>query len=201
MSAVSSVTIANRALQRLGATRISSLDQNHPNARSINAMYDTTRRRLLRLYAWGFSKMRASMAADATQTVYGELNRYPLPNNFVRLIRDPGPSPSIAGRHDWEIENGFIVTSDGSPLQFRYCGDVTNEGLFDPLFAEAFACTMAYEACEEITGSNEKRQLLAKDLAKIIKEARFSNAIERDASVPVEDDWITAMQFDTGAAF
>lgn len=194
MTAVSSVTIANRALQRLGATRISSLTQNHPNARSINAAYDTTRRRLLRLYAWSFAKMRASIAADATQTVYDALNRYQVPNDFVRLIRNPGNSASEQQRRDWEIEGGFIVTQDGSPLQFRYIADVTDEAQFDPMFVEAFACQLAYEACEEITGSTGKRQALLVDLKTIIQQARFSNAIERDSDVPVEDDWVLAMQ-------
>ena len=35
--AISDVTVANRALQKLGAKRIESLTQDTPNARSINA--------------------------------------------------------------------------------------------------------------------------------------------------------------------
>ena len=196
MSAVSQVTIANRALQRLGATRISSLTQNHPNARSINNAYDPVRLRLLRLYAWSFSKKRASVAALNTQTVYGNLNQFPVPADFIRLMRDQLPDGPF-GRHDWEIEGGNIVTSDGSPLQFRYLADISDPAQFDPLFIEAFACTLAYEICEEVTGSTEKRQLLAADLKQIIREARYANAIERDADVPNEDDWILAMQYNT----
>lgn len=193
MASSSQVTIANRALQKLGAIRISSLTQNHPNARSMNNAYDPVRRKLLRLYAWSFAKSRASIPALTTQTVYGGLFMYPVPVDFIRLLRDNLPDGPF-GRHDWEIENGNIITSDGSPLQFRYIADVTNTAAFDPFFAEAFSCSLAYECCDEITGSVEKRQMLAKDLQQVIKEARYANAIERDADVPNEDDWVLAMQ-------
>lgn len=194
MSAVSSVTIANRALQRLGATRISSVTQNTPNARSINNAYDTTRRRLLRLYTWSFAKARASLPASSSQTVFDSLNLFPLPTDFIRLYRDPGYSASVQSRRDWEIEEGNIVTTDGAPLNIRYIADITDESQFDPLFVEAFACQLAYECCQEITGSNEKQQILANDLKQIIREARFCNSIERNPDQPVEDDWLVAMQ-------
>lgn len=198
MAAISSVTIANRALQRLGATFITSLTQNHPNAASISTAYDMTRRRMLRLYAWSFAKQRASIPALTTQTIYGALNQFPLPADFIRLLRYKGPAGTNA-RHDWEIENvpdvgPCIITSDGAPLQFMYIYDAQTESQFDALFAEAFACQLAYECCEEITGSNSKRQLLLQDLKSIIKDARYANAIERDADVELTDDWMLAMQ-------
>ena len=38
--AISRVQLANRALQKLGAKRIESLTQDHPNARSMNAAFE-----------------------------------------------------------------------------------------------------------------------------------------------------------------
>ncbi len=180
------VSIGNRALQRLGATRISSLTQDNPNARSINSAYDPLRQRILRSYNWNFAKARASVAADATQTAWGALNRYQVPNDFIHLIR-----PS--NRVDWTIEGRFIISADGSPLQFMYIFDETNTANFDPLFSEAFACLLAYECCEEITGSTDKRQLLRVDLKDIIQTARTINSFERDADLAPPDDWLVAM--------
>ena len=148
MAAVSDVTIANRAIQRLGSSgRISALSQNSNNAKAIVAAYDVTRRRVLRSYAWTFAKARASVAADAAQTAWGALNRYIKPIDFLRLLR---PTDQ---RVDWEIEGQYIVTSDSSPLQFTYIFDETNPANFDPMFVEAFSCVLAYECCEEIAGS------------------------------------------------
>ncbi|MGA7615866.1 MAG: hypothetical protein WBX15_11880 [Thermoanaerobaculia bacterium] len=188
MASVSSVSIANRALQRLGATRITSLAQDHKNARSCNVAYDPVRRALLRNYAWSFAVKRFSVAADATLTTWGTLNRYQVPNDFLGLLR-----PTDA-RVDWSIEGQFIVTSDDSPLQGRYVFDATDPATFDALFVEAFACKLAYEICEDVTGATTKRQFLAQDLKQIVNEARQANSFELDPVVPVEDDFILAMR-------
>lgn len=184
---VSAVSISNRALQRLSATRIESLNQDHPNARSCKAAYDHVRRRMLRAYAWSFAKSRDSIAADADQTEWGELNRYRVPNDFVRLLR---PTDE---RVDWEIEGRYIVTGDSSPLEIRYIFDEENPANFDPLFVEAFSCLLAHEICEEVTGSLAKRKQLKEDMRDILSEAKLANAFERDADVPLEDDFILAM--------
>lgn len=198
MAAIAAVNIANRALQRLGASYISSLTQTTPNAASMNNAYDIVRRRLLRVYAWGFAKSRASVPALSVVDPIAQLNQYPLPNDFIRLLRDLGPELPHQ-RHDWVIENvanvgPCILTSDDSPLQFRYIYDAQTPSQFDPLFVEALACTLAYECCEEITGSTTKRNLLGQDMRQILQEARFTNAIEKDADVPLQDDWLIAMQ-------
>ena len=188
MAAVSDVTIANRAIQRLGSSgRISALSQNSNNAKAIVAAYDVTRRRVLRSYAWTFAKARASVAADAAQTAWGALNRYIKPIDFLRLLR---PTDQ---RVDWEIEGQYIVTSDSSPLQFTYIFDETNPANFDPMFVEAFSCVLAYECCEEIAGSTAKKQQLAVDLKEILAQSRQMNAYERETDVPLEDDFILSM--------
>lgn len=187
-TAVSQVGIYNRALQRLGAGRLTSVSQDHKNARSCTAAYDFVRRRLLRRYAWGFAKKRASVSKDASATTWGSLNKYAKPNDFIRLLRYRDE------RVDWEIEGAYIITADASPLQFRYIYDVEDTGAFDPYFAELLACLLAYEICEDVTGSVEKRKVLAADFQMIEGEAMRANAFEKDADVPLEDDFILAMR-------
>ena len=185
--AVSAVSICNRALQRLSASRITSLTQDHPNARNCNVAYDPVRRALLRAYAWNFAKKEASVAVDATTTTIDSLNRYLLPNDYIRLIRDPD------NRVDWQVRGRYIITADSSPLQYWYVRDEDDPGVFDPLFAEAFGCKIAYEICEAVTGSLDKRKLLRVDYKEIIADARQMNAFERDADQLLEDDFILAM--------
>lgn len=200
--ASSTVAIANRALSMLGARRIESLTQDHSNARTMNAAYIPLRNKLMRQYAWNFAIKRASIAADATKTVYGELNRFPKPNDYVRLLRDAQTSGTFPGtgtgtnrsgildiRHDWQIEGLFIVTADAAPLKFRYLAAIEDPTLHDPLFDEALAALMAWQTCDEVTQSNTKKTLLKDDYEDTIALARRSNAFENDADVPLEDDW------------
>ncbi len=185
---VSPVDIANRAIQRLGSTRyIAALDENSANAHTMNTAYDIIRRRLLRTYPWNFAKARASIAADAVKTIYGTLNRFGLPNDFLRLIR---PSDNTK---DWEIEGRFITTADAGPLQFQYIFDETNSANFDVLFVEAFSCLLSYETCEQVPGSTDKRRLLQADFKEVMQTARTENAFERESDLPPMDDYILAM--------
>ena len=190
--AISKVAIANLALQKLGATRISSLTQNDPNAASMNAAYDAIRRRELRAYEWSFAIRRDSIAADAAQTSWGSHNRFTLPADYLCLIRDDetGQAP------DWKIESAsdgtFIITDDAAPLQIRYIADIDDPTYYDSLFVEALACALALHCCEEITQSTSKKQGIAADYDMAIKRAMQQSAIEKPATEFPEDDWINA---------
>ena len=190
---MSEVSIANRALQKLGEGSIEALDQNHPNARSMNLAYAPVRDRLQRVYSWNFCKARASIAADSVKTLFNGLNRFEKPNNFLRLLR----TKEIDGldiRHDWQIEGNYVVTAESAPLEFRYLAKVTDTAIFDPLFAELLATVIAKETCLQVTGSNVREGNLSDDIKIILAEARLVNAYENDSEVPLEDDWVLAMR-------
>lgn len=186
--AVSKVAIANRALQKLGAKRIESLTQDHPNARSMNAAFDIVRDALLRKYPWSFAISRDSIAADGDGPEWGEWNRYTKPNDFLALIRDDESGAVV----DWKIEGDYILSADSSPLEIRYIARIEDTNKYDPLFVEALACKLALETCEEITQSTSKKESLRGDMDEAINEARRANAIEKGAEEFPEDDWITA---------
>ena len=185
---ISNVAIANRALQKLGAERIESLTENSPNARSMNAAFEITRRAEIRRYDWSFAIARASIAADAADTTWGSWNRYSLPNDFLRLIRDDetGQAP------DWRIEGLYIVTADASPLEIRYLADITDPTYFDTLFIEAFASKLAVECCQEITGSTSRKQDAKDDYSFAINEENRIGSIEKPAAESPEDSWLNA---------
>ena len=184
--ATSNVAIANLALQKLGTKRIESLTQDHPNARSISACFATIRDQEIRRYDWGFAIKRASIAADSEQTTWGAWNRFSLPNDYIRLIRDD----ETGQRVDWRIEGQYIVTGDSAPLDIRYLARIEDPNVFDVLFIEAFAAKMAQQCCKEITGSNSLLQAMKVDYDFAIAEAKRTGAIEKPAQDFPEDDWI-----------
>ena len=187
--AVSEVQIANRALQKLGAARISSLAQDHPNARSVSAAFDLVRDMELRRYDWSFAIKRASIAADGTdETILNTWKRYSLPNDFLKLIRDDESGTYV----DWKIEGLYILTEDASPLEIRYVARIEDPNYFDPLFIEAFAGRLAMECCEEITDSSGKLEALSALYNDAISEAKRIGAIEKPAQEFPEDPWLTA---------
>lgn len=188
---VSNVEIANRALQKQGAKRISSLDQDTPNARTMNAAFTRVRRALLRAYAWSFAIKRDSIAADSTDAIDiggGTWKRYSLPNDFLRLTRD-----DESGFHvDWKVEGQYILSKTASPLKIKYIADIEDPNFYDDLFIEAFATKLAMETIKEVSDSMTDKESLKDDFKTAIAEAKNVGFIEKEAIEPPEDPWLSA---------
>jgi len=185
----SKVEICNRALQKLGAERITSLTEDSVNARACNVAFEPTKLAELRLHPWNFAIKRAQLAASATPPAFGRPNSFPLPADFVRLLP---PYPEMNTNDlDWQIEGKSIYTFDDAPLNVRYIYDVTDPNEMDVLFRESLAAKLAVELCEELTQSSSKQDSLATAYELSIRNAKRNNGIENVGQEPPEDPFIT----------
>jgi len=207
LPAISSTDICNRALQKLGAKRIATLNDASPSARAVNLAYDIVRRAELRKRVWNFSIQRASLSADAIPPSWGRQNSFTLPPDFLRLAESYPEqltndvnvvgvtvafTAEFTGMKDWVIEQNKIVTNDDAPLEIRYVQDITDTTLFDPLFSEALSTAIAFEICEELTQSNTKKQAMGQHYLAIIDEAKLANSMEVAPADPPPDTWLAA---------
>ena len=188
--AASEVSICNLALQKLGAARIVSLSENSRNAKSVNACYEPQRDTELRKYLWNFARKRTSLAAHSTAPAFMYEAAYPLPSDYLRLIK-----PARLGL-DWHVEQHegalAILSTDGAPLDVRYIARVTNPALFDPSFIEMLACKIAWHTCEDLTQSNTKKAALMEEYRAARAEARQTNAFEVPKNPEPIDEWLVA---------
>lgn len=191
--AASEISIANRALQKIGARRVESMTEDSPNARTVSAAFAPVRDRLLRNYTWNFAKARTQVAADTSETVWGGLHRFRKPNDFLRLLRgkEAGTNDEEARVH-WQIEGDYIVSDEDPPLEYVYIRQVTDPAQFDSLFSEVLALTLAVDICDEITQDDRKKQLLLEEREAMMAEARRVNSLENPSQTPPEDDWVLA---------
>lgn len=185
----SQTDICNLALQKLGAKRITSINEDSVNARACLASYSHCLAKSLRAHPWRFAIDRASIAADAEEPAFGKSYSYTLPAGFLRLI-SPYPEATFNDL-DYEIEGRKIYTNISAPLQIRYIYLISDTSLMDPLYVEVLACEMAEQMCEQLTQSNSKKASITADKQAAIKEARRTNAIESISAVPPEDSWVT----------
>jgi hypothetical protein len=72
----------------------------------------------------------------------------------------------------------------------RYVADVTDPGAFDALFVEVLSSKLAYEACYDITQSNQGREAAAQDYKMAVVEAARANAIEKPPQGFPDDSWM-----------
>lgn len=187
---MASVTdICNLALQKLGAGKITSINQDSVAARTCLTAYEHCRDSELRDHPWRFAITRASIAEDATAPEFGKASSYELPSDFIRLLT---PYPEVNFNDlDYEIEGRKIYSDLDSPLEIRYVSKVTDTSLMDSLFVEVLSCRMADQMCEALTQSNSKKQSISADYERALRKAKRTNAIESIAQDSPDDLYVT----------
>lgn len=184
------ILICNRALQILGAKRISTLEDNTVTARACATCYDIIRESELQAHWWRFAITRAELAAAAPVPSWGRANSFPLPADYLKMFHT---YPELnTNAIDYEVEGKQILSNNTGPLQIRYVKNVTDVTFFPALFKEALASAMSVAMVEELTQSNPKAQLAAAVYDRAILKARRANAFENVPEVTPDDDWITA---------
>lgn len=194
----STIQIANSALTKLGATRITALTDNVKAAREINAIFDLRRDYLLRTHNWSFAMERTTLPALSDTPSWGYTYLYQLPTDCLRVVQVddvwavPGLSDYTSGpdSEPYRITGRRIETDIGAPLKLRYLKRVTDPAQFDAAFVEVFANDLADQVCEPLTQSNTKREATRAALRQSILEAVRSNAIELPPEAIPDDSWV-----------
>lgn len=191
------IQIANRALTKLGAARIISLDDDNKQARAVKSCFEDLRDDELRSNRWSFAMKRTSLAADAEAPAYGYTSAYTLPADFLRLdlVNDEFPMVVMdnyisSETNEYTIEGNKILANIAAPLKIRYVARIDDPQQMDILFREALSCRIAAEICEDLTQSNQKRELAWNEYKQAIKKAVRTNAIERPPLMPPDDQWV-----------
>lgn len=190
---MSDISIANLAVQKLGAARILSIDppdDNSKSAKAIAACFTHERDLELRSHPWSFAKKRIVLAPSAVMPAYGFQYAFPLPSDFLRLLL---PAQTNL---DWVVESHdgspAILTNFGTTLNLSYIARIEDSTKFDPCFEESLACRIAWQCCESITQSNSKQVSIKQDYIQAIREARRTNAMGTIPAQPDTDEWLLA---------
>ena len=188
--ATSVVAIWNLALQKVGQSRIVSVDEDNNNARHCSACYEALRKVELRKAAWNFAIKRAILAPSVTAPLFTYTYAFPIPTNALRILLPPRLGL------DWKIESHegaeAILTNDGDVLNIRYIEDVTDTTRFDANFVEMLACRMGWNMAEILTQSNTKKEALQAEYKEHRNEARKMNAFEKIPEAEPEDPWLAS---------
>jgi hypothetical protein len=196
------VDICNLALIKLGSPRILSITDATKPAQTLLALWDTLRDTELRKRRWTYSIKRVALSADVDPPAHGYSLAYSLPADHLRLITianyDIGPDiTDYSGKSygPYSIEGQKIMTDDvvleeSGVLNLRYIARIESTDQWDACFCEAFACKLALESCETITGSSGKRQALQGDYMIAIAEAKRANALEQPSQRITDDSWV-----------
>lgn len=100
-------------------------------------------------------------------------------------------APAGLAETDWELESNLLVSSDATPIMFRFVADIDDVTQMDPMFCEGLAARIGLEVCEILTQSGDKMQGIGSVYKTFMNEARTVNGIETGPTQPPEDAFIT----------
>lgn len=182
----SQVDIANRALDKLGAETIVSLDEDSENARVINRQYTIVLDSMLRSHTWNCAKTRVVLAPLAAAPAFDYTYQFQLPADCLRPLFPKDVT-------DWSVEKGnVLLTNDGNVLNLLYVSTLPDPNDMDACFVEAFASKLAMECAEKVTQSATKRKLAIDAYDAAMEVAKKANAYESIPSIQDYSSWLDA---------
>ena len=191
----STVSIVNRALTKLGAERILDLGDPTKNARVMKALYDDNLEQELATHSWKFAIRREQLAALNQAPVFGYAYAYQLPNDYLALVQIGqwlSTTAMLDSKPLWSIEANQVLTDIEPPLAIRYVANITDTREYSPLFVEVLSCKLALEACESLTQSNTKKQMLQQEYQFAVNRAIQLSAIEKAPDALHTGNWLKA---------
>lgn len=183
--AISVVSIVNAALDYLGQTPITSIDENSLGARVMQRSYDRSRDAVLRAYPWNCAMGRAVLAAETTAPAWGFAVQYPLPVDCLRVLEI---LDDVTLDIPWRVEGRRILTDQPAPLKIRYVRQITDPSEFDPLVADVLAVRLAADTTRQITGSASDTQAMVQLYTLRLSEARRIDALEQSQDTEIVAD-------------
>lgn len=197
----STVDIANFALNIIGASNISSLDENSKPARLVNQRYEGVRDAVFRSHPWNCLIRRAELAQEVDTPAFGYSKQYALPTDpfCLRVLEFSNGSLSYpqdnmfsnTGGPVFVIEGRKLLTDSGT-ARIKYIARVTDPNEYDAGLTEALAARLAMELAYAITGSTSVVQIATALYDEKMREARFVDATEGAPQKLEASDFIDA---------
>lgn len=191
------VSIVNLAASKIGEDdQLRSPDDDTHIGRTVKVVWDQVRRAAIRDHTWNFAMRRAALAATADAPPYPWRGRFPLPADCVRLVEVLHP----ASRTDYQLEGKAVLSDSAGPVHVRYLADVTEPAEWDDLFVEAFACRLAFQIADRITGDRSRKADAWANWEAAVRAAKRVDARE-NPPIPFErTTWESARWGDAGGS-
>jgi hypothetical protein len=153
--ALSALALCSRALLKIGAQPIASLEEGTAEAEVAANLYPSVRDAALSAHPWSFATGQASLPRLAAQPHADYAHAFQLPAGFLRALS--------AGDIAYRIHEDKLHTYVFRP----------DEADFPPFFASALVARLAAEFCIPLTESGSRAELLFRLADREMREARL----------------------------
>lgn len=180
----STIDICNAALSTyLGAARISSLDEQSPEAEQCRLHYDRVRRSLLQRWPWVFASRRETLVENSLNDRTGSwAHSYARPAHLLSVQWVNGTDAArLAFGHGRSQDTaremtGSVIYSDTPGAVIEYTRDEDDPTRFPPAFADALVAALAAAIAMPITRDATKKADAQNDAAMLLNQAMVLDA-------------------------
>jgi hypothetical protein len=159
------VSICNKALVFLGASKITSFSDASAAADACNILYKEVKASTLAMYSWTFTLGKATLAQETTSPTNEWTYQYALPNDMLSGVPRAVRASTTAGSpliKNWEIgqssNGGTVLFSNETTITIDYQKDV-NEGALPTYFITLLAYQLAWHLAETMTDQTTKVEI------------------------------------------
>jgi hypothetical protein len=184
------VDVANSALLKIKAQRITSLAEGSTNANACNDCYERLRDTLLSSHTWNFAETRAELARSSTAPVFGWTHAYVKPTGWLRTAAVYDNDAGV-GTVPYKDEDGEILCSSEN-VYMRYVRIVTDVNAMPPLFRESLAYSMAVELAIDLQNSRALSERMEARFKSIVSKAKTMDAQGDYPQRLDEGSWVTS---------
>jgi hypothetical protein len=176
-------------LVKLGQRPLLSLNDQRPEQRSIDRVYDSAVRYMIESALWKFASQSVQLFPAPGVWARGGLNySYQLPEDYVRIIRISDNNRFRPTLVDFCIENGFIFC-DCVPLYLQYVSNDIhhgyNLGIWPASFSDALVDELAVRTAPGLTGAGvPKLEELKKDAKRSFYISKARDAFNQPEGWP-----------------
>ncbi len=190
---VSTVDVVNVALRRVGATRITSLNEGSASAVVANDLFTEVLDDLLRQHFWNFATEREKLA-QLTETPTFEFDHaYTMPAGWIRTV-SVHPNSEGAGTmfyREEQVKDKRVIVTSADEVFLRYIVRVTDPNLWPADFRNAMSMTLARDFAIPLGNSNTLHGNYDSLSRSAIARARSTDAMGSSPERRPRGSWVT----------
>ncbi len=194
------IDVINQALIFLESDPITSIDDDVNTADVMRALFEPSRRFVLRDNDFNFARKYTLVTPDPNAPLYEETSQqmmgYRKPNDFIRMLR-----VRIDARDaDFYRPVGQYIYLDAETAGFMYTFDCPI-GEWDDAAAECLSFYLAYKAAMPITQSRENKNSALNDYRIAQDAAKVASGLEGTPEKLQSEGRLTTVRRSTGIGF
>jgi hypothetical protein len=186
--ATSEVAVANSALIKLGAPQISALSDSVKSAQTINAIFDTMRKKLLTNHTWKFATKRIALSATANTPISVWTKEFLLGSD-VLLVQDTNLQEDEPWDIEFNVDNNRVLVCNSDSVIIEYTKDITDPTKWPAYFDEALSCLIAANSAYAITQSRSKERDMWELYKMEVREARSLDSQQTGRTMIETNTW------------